>query len=266
MLFSGNEQEDAVHTKSAKVTSTPRYAEKADVIDIMILWGSKKNAPFFQQTGTIFELIQDIIRTNVPTKFHEDCSITVTSRVLTRKTTPPPLGHVFQPTETIFELVPDIIGTNLLTKFKGDRIMNVASKVLIRKMLTTDKMRSEKLTIIRYTSNKNVNKVSLSAVWKNALVPCGHVFQQIVFTRKNALPTCGHLHEDCTKAVTSRSFTGNASPSGNHVFQPTQPESFSISSKILLRQNVYPTSRVLTSQILTRHDEQQAKCDNKSSI
>ncbi|KAH3833811.1 hypothetical protein DPMN_107127 [Dreissena polymorpha] len=46
----------------------------------------------FQQTGTIFELIQDIIKTNVLTKFHDDLTINVTFRVLTmltRKNAPP---------------------------------------------------------------------------------------------------------------------------------------------------------------------------------
>ena len=37
----------------------------------------------FQATGTILELVQDIIRTNVQTKFHEDWTINVTLRVLT---------------------------------------------------------------------------------------------------------------------------------------------------------------------------------------
>ncbi|KAH3888012.1 hypothetical protein DPMN_012033 [Dreissena polymorpha] len=88
----------------------------------------------FQQTGTIFELVQDIIGTNLLTKFHEDPKINVASRVLTRqifmthngrqtidkrlficfhykhieKTAPPPRGHVFPPIMTIFELVRDI--------------------------------------------------------------------------------------------------------------------------------------------------------------
>ena len=48
-----------------------------------------KNAPplgghVFQANVTIFELIQDIIETNLLTKFHEDSTINVASRVLTR--------------------------------------------------------------------------------------------------------------------------------------------------------------------------------------
>ncbi|KAH3876276.1 hypothetical protein DPMN_000115 [Dreissena polymorpha] len=66
----------------------------------------------FKATKTIFELIQDIIGTNLQTKLHDDRKINVTSRkthVLSKfheywtknvtsrgeKTAPPPGGHVF---------------------------------------------------------------------------------------------------------------------------------------------------------------------------
>ncbi|KAH3798848.1 hypothetical protein DPMN_152451 [Dreissena polymorpha] len=39
----------------------------------------------FQQTGTIFELVQDVIGTNLLTKFHEDPTINVASTVFTRQ-------------------------------------------------------------------------------------------------------------------------------------------------------------------------------------
>ncbi|KAH3881434.1 hypothetical protein DPMN_005360 [Dreissena polymorpha] len=100
----------------------------------------------FQATGTIFELVQDIIGTNRPTNFHDDLTINVAS---IEKNFPPPGGQVFQPTRTIFDLVPDIIGINLLTQFYEDRTINVASRVLTRQMLATQdgKMRSQKLTM-----------------------------------------------------------------------------------------------------------------------
>ncbi|KAH3824446.1 hypothetical protein DPMN_126282 [Dreissena polymorpha] len=66
--------------------------------------------PCFQATGTIFKLVQNIIRTNLLTKknatppwrpyfigtnhltkFHEDQTINVASRVLTWKNSPPPV-------------------------------------------------------------------------------------------------------------------------------------------------------------------------------
>ncbi|KAH3790821.1 hypothetical protein DPMN_169029 [Dreissena polymorpha] len=120
----------------------------------------------FKPTGTIFVLVQDIIGTNLLTKFHEDRTINVASRLLTKKMSRPPPwcqcfstnrnhfklvqdiirtnlltkknaphpgGNVFQLTATIFELNQDIIGTNRLTNFHARR--------------TTDKRRSQKLTM-----------------------------------------------------------------------------------------------------------------------
>ncbi|KAH3693200.1 hypothetical protein DPMN_192602 [Dreissena polymorpha] len=83
----------------------------------------------FQQTRTIFGLIQDI-RENVPAKFHENWTINVAFRPY--KKGPARSVHVFKPTGNIFQLVQDIIGTILLTKFHYDRTINVASRVLTR--------------------------------------------------------------------------------------------------------------------------------------
>ncbi|KAH3789460.1 hypothetical protein DPMN_167641 [Dreissena polymorpha] len=93
----------------------------------------RKNAPpfgshVFQVNVTIFELIQDIIETNLLTKLHEDLEINVASRVFTRKNAQTPGGHVFQPTGIIFELIQDVIEMNLLTKFHEDQTINVASR------------------------------------------------------------------------------------------------------------------------------------------
>ncbi|KAH3719001.1 hypothetical protein DPMN_061829 [Dreissena polymorpha] len=87
----------------------------------------------FQANVTIFELIQDIIESNLLTKFHEDWTLNVASRVFTRKNAPPLGSHVFQVNVTIFELIQDIIQTNLLTKFHEDWTINVASRVLTMK-------------------------------------------------------------------------------------------------------------------------------------
>ncbi|KAH3798338.1 hypothetical protein DPMN_151937 [Dreissena polymorpha] len=152
----------------------------------------------FQETGTI-ELIQDIIdatalaETNHLTKFHDDRTINVASRVLTRKNVPHPGGNVFQPTgtifklvqdiirtnlrtnlkrknvsppggnvffkptETIFELVHDIIGTNLLTEFHEDRTVNVASRVLTGHMLKSHNAR-------RTTDKRRSQKLTMSTL------------------------------------------------------------------------------------------------------
>ncbi|KAH3769876.1 hypothetical protein DPMN_171157 [Dreissena polymorpha] len=114
----------------------------------------RKNAPppgghVFQPTGAIFQLIQDIIGTNLLTKLHEDQqinvasniivtnlltkfheaqTINVASRVLTRKNALSPGGHIFQATRNILELVQYIMGSNLLTKFNDDRTINEASR------------------------------------------------------------------------------------------------------------------------------------------
>ncbi|KAH3870554.1 hypothetical protein DPMN_033742 [Dreissena polymorpha] len=76
--------------------------------------------PCFRETGTIFELVRDIIGTNLLTKFHDDRTIYVASRVFTRKNATTPWRSY-------------IIGTNSLAKFHDDRTINVASRVLIRK-------------------------------------------------------------------------------------------------------------------------------------
>ncbi|KAH3876301.1 hypothetical protein DPMN_000140 [Dreissena polymorpha] len=108
----------------------------------------------FQATATIFELVRDIIGTNLNlTKFHDDRTINVAPRVLTRKNAtthwrPYIIGTnclaKFDDDRTINvasrvlirknALPPDIIGTNLLTKFHEDRKTNVASRVLTRRM------------------------------------------------------------------------------------------------------------------------------------
>ncbi|KAH3753255.1 hypothetical protein DPMN_187890 [Dreissena polymorpha] len=100
------------------------------------------------------------------TKFHEDRTKNVASRVFTRKTSPSTGGHVFQRTGTTFELSQHInqtsiftyfaldrgiIGTNCLTKFHEDRTRNVVSRVFTNRCgrtdgQTTDKDRSQKLT------------------------------------------------------------------------------------------------------------------------
>ncbi|KAH3715488.1 hypothetical protein DPMN_058199 [Dreissena polymorpha] len=66
--------------------------------------------------------------TNLLTKFHEDWTLKVASRPYKEKC-PAPGGHVFKATGIIFELVQDIIRMNLLTKFHEDRTINVASRV-----------------------------------------------------------------------------------------------------------------------------------------
>ncbi|KAH3713525.1 hypothetical protein DPMN_073317 [Dreissena polymorpha] len=201
----------------------------------------RKNAPllgsnFFQANIIIFELIQDIIETNLLTKFHEDWTLNVASRVLTRfyyshilpykEKCPAPCGHVFKATKTIFELIQDIIGTNLLTKFHDDRKMNVTSRVLTRKIAPHPWwpyiIRMNLLT--KFHEDWTINVASRV---KNAPPLGGHVFHANVtifkliqdIIKTNLLTI---FHQDWTINVASRVLTRkNAPPPGGHVFQPT---------------------------------------------
>ncbi|KAH3882074.1 hypothetical protein DPMN_006005 [Dreissena polymorpha] len=106
----------------------------------------------FSLIWTIFKLVRDINKTNVLTIFHDDWANIVTSRVLTRKTTPPTGGHsvhIFSiytyrekcpPTgghvfdrSGPFKFVRDINKTNALTNFHDDLAKIVTSRVLTRK-------------------------------------------------------------------------------------------------------------------------------------
>ena len=103
----------------------------------------RKTAPptgghVFQRIGTTFELNQDIIKTNILTKLHEDWAWNVTSTVFTRFFFFWPSDLVFDPAQPSFELGRDFIGTKLLTKFHEDGTRNVASRVFTSKCLRTD--------------------------------------------------------------------------------------------------------------------------------
>ncbi|KAH3779183.1 hypothetical protein DPMN_180663 [Dreissena polymorpha] len=76
-----------------------------------------------------------IITTNVLTKFNDDWTIgsifkLVQDIIRTHENVTPPGGHVFQKTETIFKLIQDIIRKNVLTKFHEDWTINETSRVL----------------------------------------------------------------------------------------------------------------------------------------
>ncbi|KAH3703468.1 hypothetical protein DPMN_078504 [Dreissena polymorpha] len=126
-------------------------------------------AIFFNRRQPFFELSQDIIGTNVLTKFHEDWTYNVPSLV---KYAHPSGGHVYTIriyflskfhedwTKTVtslvfirepytgktapFELSQYIILTNVLTKFHEDRSINVASRLLAWQMLMTDDRQLER--------------------------------------------------------------------------------------------------------------------------
>ncbi|KAH3880322.1 hypothetical protein DPMN_004234 [Dreissena polymorpha] len=163
----------------------------------------RKNAPplgshFFQANIIIFELIQDIIETNLLTKFHEDW---------TKKST-----------KTIFKLIQDIIGTNLLTKFHDDPKINVTSRVLTRKIAPPLNVKSYSATFANIRKSPNIGgnfgqKKSLCG---------GYVFQptSIIFELDQdiiGMNLLTEFHEDRTINVASRE--KNAPPLGSHDFQ-----------------------------------------------
>ncbi|KAH3868979.1 hypothetical protein DPMN_032134 [Dreissena polymorpha] len=244
----------------------------------------RKNAPplgshFFQANIIIFELIQNIIETNLLTKFYEDWTINVASR----EKCPAPGGHVFQATKTVFELIQDIIGTNLLTKFHDDRKINVTSRVLTRKIapppwwrcfstnrhlfeLVQDiigmnlltKKNSPPLGGNVFQANTNlltifhqyltINVASRVHI-KKMPRPCGHVFKPtgIIFKLVQDIIVMNLLtkfHEDWTINVASR--VKNAPPLGSLVFQAKV--SIFNSSKISFHEDwkINVASRVLT--------------------
>ncbi|KAH3727726.1 hypothetical protein DPMN_053669 [Dreissena polymorpha] len=203
----------------------------------------------FQQTGTIFELVQDIIGTTLLEKFHEDPTINVASTVLTRqifmthngrqtidksvssgererdqKTAPPPGSHVFPPIWTIFELNRHIRKT-LMTKFHEDWTKNVTSS-------------------------------------KSAPPPGGHVFSPIwtifeILHDDWANIVNSRLHEDWASNVTSTVFTSFELSRGIN--------GTNVLNKFHEDRTINVASGVFTRQMLTPHNARQTKGDHKSS-
>ncbi|KAH3846434.1 hypothetical protein DPMN_088735 [Dreissena polymorpha] len=228
----------------------------------------------FQANIIIFELIQDIIETNLLTKFHEDWTINVASRVLTKKNAPPlaammnlltkfhedwtinmasrvknapPLdSHVFQAKITIFKLIQDIIGTNFLTKFHEDRKINVASRVLTRKNAPPFGSHVFQPTGIIFELVQDI--IGMNLLTKKNAPPLGsHVFQANVTIFKTHVLT--KFHEDWTKNVTCRVFTiKTAQPPGGHVFSPI------LTIFKLVRDINQSNAKMVTSRVFTRNN------------
>ncbi|KAH3725884.1 hypothetical protein DPMN_051737 [Dreissena polymorpha] len=189
----------------------------------------------FQATGTIFELVQNIIGTNLVTKFNDERTINTASR---KNATPPSGGHVFSPTGTFFELIKDIIGTNHLTKFHDVQTINVASRVLTRKNAPPPDIIGTNL-LTKFHDDRKINVTCRVLTGKNAPPLGGHVFQANVtifeliqdIIQTNLLTT---FHQDWTINVTlinvasrvltrfyNRHIGKNAPPPGGHVFKPS---------------------------------------------
>ncbi|KAH3860511.1 hypothetical protein DPMN_023412 [Dreissena polymorpha] len=210
------------HISSRMMMSTPQYIIGENLltkfheerkINVASRVLTRKNAPppgsnVFQQTGIIFELVQDIIGMNLLTKFHVDRTVNVASRVLTRfyyshiRKNAPPLGsHLFQANIIIFKLIQDIIETNLQTKFHEDWTINVASRVLTRKNAHTPGGHTNLLT--KFHDDRKINVTS-----RVKIAPPHDIIGMNLLTE---------FHEDQTINVASR--VKNAPPLGSHVFQ-----------------------------------------------
>ncbi|KAH3783303.1 hypothetical protein DPMN_161238 [Dreissena polymorpha] len=177
----------------------------------------------FSSIWTIFELVPDINKTNLLTKFHNDWANNeinvltkwhehwtknVISRVFTCfryihiATTAPPLGgHVFSPIWTIFQLVRDINNTHVLTKFNDDWANIMTSRVftgktdpptgghVFQRTGTTFELNQHIIktnTLTNYELNRDI-------IWTNLLIKFRENrtrnVPSRVFTRKSAKPT-----------------------------------------------------------------------------
>ncbi|KAH3894437.1 hypothetical protein DPMN_018594 [Dreissena polymorpha] len=95
-------------SKDPKTNHLTKFHEERTVnLASRVLTSHKmKNDPprgghIFQRTGTIFKLVQDIIGTNLLAYSHDDRTIKLASRVLTRPYALLPGNHVFQPTSRV---------------------------------------------------------------------------------------------------------------------------------------------------------------------
>ncbi|KAH3776494.1 hypothetical protein DPMN_177920 [Dreissena polymorpha] len=144
--------------------------------------GDNHNIPtLFKKPGIIFKLVQDIIGIILLTKFHEDQTINVASRVKNAL----PLGS----------------HTNLMTKFHEDWTINVSSRELTRQMLTPHNAQH---TMDDARQTKGDHKSSPCSVSNSAEISLGHVL-----TKKTASPytirtnVLTKPHEDWTKKSTN---------------------------------------------------------------
>ncbi|KAH3825371.1 hypothetical protein DPMN_127246 [Dreissena polymorpha] len=208
--------------------------------------------------------------TNILTKFHEDWTLNVTFRGLKsyyhshiRKNAPSPGSHVFEQTGSMFKHVKDFIGINLLTK------------LLTRKTAPPP-------TVTIFESFHDDQTVNVANNVKNApppgdninLLTMFHEYPTInVTTRKKALPpvfqatiTIFKFLDDRTINVASRLYEeNNATPPGGHVLQPTGANFELVQDLIGTNIGQCMLPRVLTSLMLTTHDERRTKGDHKSS-
>ncbi|KAH3838068.1 hypothetical protein DPMN_111474 [Dreissena polymorpha] len=236
-----------------------------------------------QANVTIFQIIQDIIKTNLLTKFHEDWTINVASSPYNEKCPTPwrpywtinvasrvLTSRVFQPTGIIFELVQDIIGMNLLTKFHEDQTINGFSRLKNAPPLGSHVFQAN-VTIFELI--QDIIKTNLLTKFHedwtiNVASRDSHVIQltRTIFELNSCIKETNVLskfYENWAKNVTSTVFTcfhyihieKNAPPTGGHVFSPI-PTIFKLVRDIKTN-NVLTNfhddwAKIVTSRVFTR--------------
>ncbi|KAH3879287.1 hypothetical protein DPMN_003190 [Dreissena polymorpha] len=224
----------------------------------------------FQQTGTIFALVQDIIGTNLLTKFHEDAIINVASTVLTRQIfmmhnqrqtidksffllykykENDPGGHAFLPIQTIFKLNRHIQITHVLTKFHEDWTKNVTSRVFTCFHYILFYRENYPTPWRPYINETNV-LTKFHDDWAK-------ISTSRVFIRNTAPPLGSHLHLDWVSNVTSTVFTSFKLSRGIN--------GTNVLTKFHEDQTKKVASGVFTRQMLMTHDARLTKGDHKSS-
>ncbi|KAH3754487.1 hypothetical protein DPMN_189162 [Dreissena polymorpha] len=196
----------------------------------------RKNAPplgshVFQANVIIFNILQDIIETNLLTKFHEDWTINVASRVFTRTNALPLGSHVFQANVTIFELIQDIIQTNLFTKFHSDWTINVTSRVLTKK--TAPHPGGHVFSPI-WTNFELVRDINVTNVLTKFHDDWAKIVTSIVFKRNTFPPPGGHTTFDkVTQRLDIKCINGT-----NVLTKFHEDKTINVASRVFTRQNV----------------------------
>ncbi|KAH3725027.1 hypothetical protein DPMN_050856 [Dreissena polymorpha] len=163
---------------------------------------------------------------NLMAKFHNDRTINVASRMLTRKNATLPWRPCFSTNRNHFKLIQNIIGPNLLTKFHEDRTINVASRVFTSKNAPPPEIVGMNL-LTKFHEDRTINVASRVFTLKNAPPPGGHVFKatSIIFKLIKNIISRNFLtkfHEDRTINVDSRVLTSQDFQANITIFELVQ--------------------------------------------
>ncbi|KAH3699690.1 hypothetical protein DPMN_074650 [Dreissena polymorpha] len=205
------------------------------------------------EQSAIFQLVQEINKTNVLTKFRDDWAknreimeeyesnanqyyqLTNHLKIVIRiQRSPVDNGHFAEFRKTAQPpWQPYIYKTNLFTKLHGDWAKNVTSRVKLPRPPPPGSHETNVLTTFHEKWAKNVTSRVFTCFHyihfeKNAPPTGGHVFSLIwtifkLIREINKTNVLTNFHDDWAKIVTSRVFTRKtAPPTGGHVFLRTR--------------------------------------------